>query len=501
MGRKSNNKRTKPVREKVPFSKRLDQRFHISARNSTILQEIIGGTTVFLAMVYILPVGSDMYALVGRNAMTSVIAIALVTALISALMGGVANVAICLSTGMGLNAMAVFTVCLTMGYPYELVMLCTLIEGVAFLILSLTGLRAAFAKSIPQNLKLLIGAGIGGFLIYIGSQNAHLIVGDPSTLTTMVNFRTEFHTQGITALLAFIGIALMIILLVRDNKAAVFIGMLAVWGLGCFLELIGVYIPDPATGYYSLFPSLALPSMDSFRGMTILSSLGNVVGSYGASDYVNIIVVTCTMFYSDFMDTMGTAMTCLTNLINKLKEELAEIHDEHQAILLQAEIDGLENPKTLQLIMIMDAIGTIVGSFFMDTTVTCFAESNAGEGRTGLSAIVTSLWFTLCIVFASVFTTVPSYATGAALIVVGGQMIYSGFKYVDYDVKKLCQTLPGVLCFTYVILTYNIANGMAWGIVLYTLTCLFSKNKEDRKNLGLLIPIMAALLVVKFALL
>lgn len=183
----------------------LDYKFHITARHSSISTECIGGLATFMAMVYIIPVSSGMFAAAGVDPILSAIAIALVTALISILMGLMANLPIALSTGMGLNAFAVYSICLGMGYPYELVMICTLVEGVIFLVLSFTGLRSGLIRALPHNLKMFIGASIGGFIFYIGAQNAHLVVDDPSTLTSLVTFHGEFSTQGISAMLALIG--------------------------------------------------------------------------------------------------------------------------------------------------------------------------------------------------------------------------------------------------------------------------------------------------------
>lgn len=480
------------------FAERLDERFHISARNSTIANEIQGGTTNFMAGVYIISVSAGMYFLVGENNVLAAMAIAFVTGVISIIMGWFANVPIFLSTGMGLNAFAVFTICLGMGYSYNMVLVCTLIEGVVFLVLSFCGLRSALAKAIPQNMKLLIGAGIGGFLMYIGSQNAHLIVNDDSTLTTMVNFRQDFHTQGITAVLAVFAIALMLILALMDIKANVLIGIFAAWGVGVVCQILKIYVPDPDAGYYSLIPSIGLPHT-SLKGAFI--GLPSIAG-YVAKDWANVVVITCTMFYSDFFDTVGTAITCLNGLKVRLREDLAkmkeEVADSQRIKRLEMEIEGLENETVMKIILIIDAIGTILGAIFRLTTITSFVESMAGKGVTGLSSVVTGCWFLLSIFFASIFTTIPSYATGAALVVVGGSMIYDAMKQLDYSKSKMHQTIPGVLGLVYMILTYNIANGMAWGIIAYSVLSLFVENNRKVEKAGPLMYALSFLLVLRF---
>ena len=494
----------------------LDTRFRITARASTIGNEISSGTAVAMAMIYIIPVSSGMYMLAGENSVLAAISIAFVTAVISILMGIWANVPIALSTGMGINAFAVFTICLSMGYSYTMVMYCTLAEGIIFLLLSLTKLRSALARAIPQNMKLLIGVGIGGFLLYIGSQNAKLIVGDASTLTTMVAFRQNFSTQGVTALLAIITILIMLALQIKGVKANILIGMGLGWVLGVLMQVIGVYVPDIEAGYYSFYPSsVSLPEVSGAEGMFL--TLTSVSG-FTWGDWVNVIVITATMFYSDFFDTIGTAITCISSVANKMREDLntlkEQVEDSQKIKRLEMELEGIESEKTMRIVLLVDAIGTILGALFRITTVTSFVESLAGNGRTGLSAIVTGLWFVGAIFLSSVFTTVPGYATGAALIVVGVNMAVDGVKRIDFSKEKLHQTIPGIFCVGYMVLTYNIANGMAWGIILYAGLSLFVPKMAKVANAhggtstktitgeiekaGALIYVLAVALVLKF---
>lgn len=494
---------TTVTRQPNSFAVMLDRKFRITARNSSIGTEFTSGTAIFMSMVYIIPVSTAMYALAGVDPTLASIAIALVTCLISIIMGVVANLPIALSTGMGLNAFAVFTICLGMGYPYELVMLCTLIEGFIFLILSFTGVRSSLARALPHNLKMFIGAGIGGFLVYIGMQNAHLIVKDESTLTTMVNFRTNFATQGIGALLALIGLTIIVILMVQGTKSAIVVGILVTWGLGMLCQALGFYVPDAEAGYYSLYPHLSLPHPSSLGSM-FLTSTG--LKDFDLSMLANIIVITCTMFYSDFFDTVGTCMTCIEKIKAQMQEEIRHLREEYaenkqmleKAKTMERELRSLEGERTTKLALIIDAIGTIIGAFFKCTTITSFVESGAGiesGGRTGLSAVVTGFWFFLAIFFASIFTTIPGFATGPALIAVGCSMAMSALKQVNWDKDRLYQIIPGVLCVFATILTYNIANGMAAAIVFYVVISLFTKH---RKEVSPLFYVLTILLIVKF---
>jgi len=488
----------------LSFAEKLDLKFHISARNSTIGREFMSGTNTFFCMVYIISVSAAMYLLAGVDSTLASIAIAFVTCAISVLMGLCANLPIALSTGMGLNAFAVFTICLGMGYPYELVMICTLIEGLIFLILSLTKVRSSLTKALPYNLKMLIGAGIGGFLIYIGTQNAHLIVGDASTLTTLVNFRADFSTQGICALLAVIGLLIIVILTILGFKPAIIVGIFATWGLGMICQVMGIYVPNPEAGYYSLYPGFGFPHASSLGSIFLFSSPLQIQAN--GQMVANIVIITLTMFYSDFFDTVGTCMTCIEAIKSQMTDEIKDLRarlsenkaNRNRIASMEEELDTLSGEKTTALALLIDAIGTILGSLFKCTTITSFVESGAGiesGGRTGLSAIVTGGWFFLAIFFAPILGAVPGFATGPALIVVGASMFISGVRAVNWDKEYAHQYIPGVLCVLFTVLTYNIANGMAVCIISYVIACLFTKHKEE---IHPLFYILTLLLIAKF---
>lgn len=486
----------------LSFAEKLDWKFRISARNSTIGREFMSGTNTFFCMVYIISVSAGMYVLAGLDATLASIAIALVTCVISIVMGLYANLPIALSTGMGLNAFAVFTICLGMGYPFELVMICTFIEGLIFLVLSFTGVRSTLATALPHNLKMLIGAGIGGFLVYIGAQNAHLIVDDASTLTTFINFRAEFSTQGICALLAVIGLAVIVILTIRDIKPAIIIGIAVAWVLGMICQALGVYAPNPEAGYYSLYPSFGFPHVSSL-GSIFLNPLSVQIQVDGGA-IANIIVITLTMFYSDFFDTIGTCMTCIEKIKSQMIDEIATLRKHkanNQSLIssMEDELEELSDEETTKRALIVDAAGTMGGAALKCTTITSFVESGAGiesGGRTGLSAIVTGGWFFLAIFFASILGAVPGFATGPALIVVGASMFISAVKEVKWDKEYAHQYIPGALCVLFTVLTYNIANGMAVGIISYVIASLFTKHKDEVHPL---FYFLAALLLLKFA--
>lgn len=484
----------------MSFLETVDRRFHITRRNSTILQEANGGLSDFLSMVYIIPVSAGMYAAVGCNHSAAAMSIALATALITLLMGFYANIPVGLSTGMGLNAFAVFTVCLGMGYSFELVMICTLIEGIIFFILSLTGVRSALANSLPAVLKSFIGAGIGGFLMFIGAQNAKLIIDSPSTLVTMVNFRDNFSTVGVTATLTVVGVFIIAVLMAMKSKAAVIAGIAIAWILGIICQFAGIYVPDPEAGFYSLYPAFQMPDLAAISEMVLdprkvkfsLAMLGDV------------LIVVGIMFYSDFFDTVGTCVTCLRAIVAAMREEIAELRERHSESAntkircMEAEVKAIESERTTKRAFLVDATGTMLCSLLKCTTVTSFVESMAGiaaGARTGFASVVNGGLFLLCIFFSSIFTTVPGYATGAALIVVGCSMFFGSLKQIEWKVAKFNELFSGVMCAVFMVLTYNIANGIAAGIISYTIVTPFTKSSEKVKPI---FWVLSFLLVLKF---
>lgn len=486
----------------MDLSQAIDRRFHIRRRNSSILQEATGGATTFANMVYIIPVTAGMCAAVGVDNQAAAMALAIVTGLITIIMGVVANIPVGLSTGMGLNAFATLTVCGAMGYSYETVMLCTFIEGVIFFVLSLTGVRSAMANALPASMKAFIGAGIGGFIMFIGGQNAHLIVKDDSTLTKIVTFHADFSTTGVTATLAVIGVLIMAILMACQVKAAVIIGIVITWGLGIICQLAGVYVPNPEIGQYSLLPSFQRPTFSAFSKMFVNPAKIhidlNMIG--------NIVMVTAIMFYSDFFDTVGTCVTCLRAIAAQMREEITELRKKYadsrrpprKIEEMEAEVAEIESERTTKLALLIDALGTIIGSIFRLPTITSFVEAIAGisaGARTGFASVVTGILFLSCIFFASFFTAIPSFATGAALIVVGASMFFGSLKQIEWKTIRFNELFSGAACVLFTILSYNIANGMAAGIISYTLITPFTKGAEKPK---LVFWILTVLLILKF---
>ena len=361
-----------------------------------------------------------------------------------------ANYPFALAPGMGLNAYFAFTVCGNMGYSWKVALMAVFFEGIIFIILSLTNVREAIFNAIPTTLKKGVSAGIGLFIAFIGLQGGHIVVNNDSTLLSYVNFRDNWHTEGICAVLALIGLLLTAILYIKKVKGSILIGILATWILGMICQAAGVYRIDADAGFYSLYPTFA---------MTDFSKIGETLLSF---------------LFVDMFDTIGT----LIGVSDK-----AGMLDE----------DG-KLPNVKQALM-ADAIATSAGAVLGTSTTTTFVESSAGVGagaRTGLASIVTGLLFLLAIFFAPIFTAIPGFATAPALIFVGFLMVSA---IVKVDFEDLTDAVPAYLCLIAMPLMYSIAEGIAIGVISFVLINLICGK---RKKITPLMYILAVLFICKY---
>ena len=233
----------------------LEKLFKLKENNTTVKTEITAGITTFMTMAYILAVNPSILSEAGMNANAVLIATCLASFAGTALMALMANMPFALSAGMGLNAYLAYTVVLGMGVSWQVALFAVFVEGLIFILLSLTNVREAIFNAIPLTLKQGVSVGIGLFIAFIGLQNANLVVASDSTKVTIVNFTENFHTVGIGALLAIIGTLFIVILSVKNVKGAILIGIIATWVLGIVCQLTGIYTVDPANGFYSLLPA------------------------------------------------------------------------------------------------------------------------------------------------------------------------------------------------------------------------------------------------------
>lgn len=448
----------------------LEKLFKLRENDTTVKTEVIAGLTTFMTMAYILAVNPSMLNAAGMDTNAALIATALAAFIGTLAMAFLANYPFALASGMGLNAYFAYTVCGSMGYSWQVALLAVFAEGIVFIALSLTNVREAIFNAIPLTLKHGVSAGIGLFIAFVGLQGAHLVVNSNSTLTTTVDFAGNFHTEGICAVLAIVGLFITIILYIKGFKGAILIGIIATWILGMIMQAVGVYRVDVEGGFYSLFPNLAFVD---------LTDLGKTFGQCFRADLsgvsvINFIVVLLSFLFVDIFDTLGTLVGVAT-----------------KADMLDS--DG-KLPRIKQALL-ADAIATSAGAIIGTSTTTTYVESSAGVaagGRTGLSSVVTGLLFLVSIFFAPIFTAIPSFATAPALIFVGFLMVSSVIKI---DFSDLTEDVPAYLCMLAMPLMYSIAEGIAMGVVSYVVINLLCGKA---KKITPLMYVLAVLFICKY---
>lgn len=448
----------------------LEKLFKLKENHTTVRTEVIAGITTFMTMAYILAVNPTMLAAAGMDPTAVLIATCLASFVGTLAMALLANYPFALAPGMGLNAYFAYTVCGNMGYSWQVALMAVLIEGIIFIILSLTNVREAIFNAIPTTLKKGVSAGIGLFIAFIGLQGAHIVVNNDSTLLSYVRFTENWHTEGICALLALLGLMLTIILYIKNVKGSILIGILATWVMGMICQAAGWYVVDVENGFYSLYPTLQ---------MTDFSAIGKTFGQCFTADFhgvgvFNFIVVLLSFLFVDMFDTIGT---------------LIGVSD--KAGMLDA--NG-RLPRVKQALL-ADSIATTAGAVFGTSTTTTFVESSAGVGagaKTGLASVVTGFLFLIAILFAPIFTAIPGFATAPALIFVGFLMVSA---IVKIDFNNLTEAVPAYLCLIAMPLMYSIAEGIAIGVISYVVINLICGK---RKKITPLMYVLAVLFVCKY---
>ena len=371
---------------------------------------------------------------------------------------------------MGLNAYMAYTVCGIYGYSWQVALLAVFIEGIIFIILSLTNVREAIFNAIPLSLKRAVSVGIGLFIAFIGLQNAGLAV-DSATLVSLVNFRENFSTTGICALLALIGLLITSILYIKKVKGSILIGIFGTWILGIICQLVHIYVPDNES-YFSLLPTFK---------MTDFSKLGETFGQCFNVDMsgvgiFNFVVVIFSFLFVDLFDTLGTLIGVSTkaNMLDK---------------------DG-KLPK-IKPALLADAVATSAGAVLGTSTTTTFVESSSGVaagGRTGLTALTTAVLFLLSMLFAPIFIAIPSFATAPALILVGFLM-FSTISEIKLSEKNYASAIPAYLCIIAMPLFYSISEGIAIGVISFVVINLICGK---RKEINPIMYVLAVLFVLKY---
>lgn len=450
--------------------KMIEKLFKLKENNTDVRTEVIGGITTFMTMAYILAVNPTMLSAAGMDATAVLMATCLASFIGTAAMALMANYPFALAPGMGLNAYFAFTVCGAYGYDWRVALLAVFVEGIIFIILSLTNVREAIFNAIPSGLKKGVSAGIGLFIAFVGLQGAHVIVNSDSTLTTYVSFASEFHTLGICALLAIIGTLLIAVLYTKNVKGSILIGIIVTWILGMLCQAVGIYTVDVDNGFYSLYPTLAITDFTALS-----QTFGQCfVGDFSNVSIANFVVVLLAFLFVDMFDTIGTLVGVAT------KADM---------------LDKDEKLPNIRQALLADAIATSAGAVLGTSTTTTFVESSAGVGagaRTGLASMVTGFLFLIAIFFAPIFTAIPGFATAPALIFVGFLMVSSIIK-VDFD--ELSEAIPAYLCMLAMPLAYSISEGIAIGVISYVVVNVCCGKA---KKVTPLMYVLAVLFICKY---
>lgn len=448
----------------------IEKVFKLKENKTTVRNEVIGGITTFMTMAYILAVNPTMLSATGMDKTAVLLTTAISAFIGTMIMALYANYPFALAPGMGLNAYFAYTVCGTMGYSWQVALAAVMVEGLVFIVLSYTNVREAIFNAIPLTLKKGVSAGIGLYIAFIGLQGAYLIVNNDSTLVSYVDFVGEFHTKGICAILALIGLFITAILYIKNVKGAILIGILATWILGMICQATGLYHVVVEEGFYSLYPAW---------GMTDFSAIGLTFGQVFKADFSNVsifnfIAVLFAFLFVDMFDTLGTLIGVATK---------ADMLDENGKL-----------PRIKEALA-ADAVATTAGAILGTSTTTTFVESSAGVAagaRTGLASVVTGLLFLLSIFFSPIFCAIPAFATAPALVFVGFLMISS---IVDIDFNDMTEAVPAYLCLLCMPLMYSISEGISIGVISYVVINMFCGKT---KKITPLMYVLAILFVCKY---
>lgn len=448
----------------------LEKWFKLKENNTNIKTEVVAGVTTFMTMAYILAVNPSILSASGMDSQAILMATALASFIGTMAMALLANYPFALAPGLGLNAYFAYTVCGAMGYSWQIALLAVFVEGLIFIVLSVTNVREAIFNAIPIQLKRGVSVGIGLFVAFIGFQNAGLIVNSDATLVTVIDFTADFHTAGICAVLAVIGTFIIAILHIKGVKGSILIGIFATWILGILCQVTGLYTVTPEAGFYSL-----LPSWSSFS----LGAIGLTFGQCFTADFSSIrildfVVIVFAFLFVDIFDTLGTLIGC-ANKANMLDK------------------DG-KLPRIKQALL-ADAVATSAGAVLGTSTTTTFVESSAGVaegGRTGLASVVTGLLFLVSVFLAPIFITIPGFATAPALLFVGFLMITA---VTQIDFSDLTEAIPAYLCLLAMPLMYSISDGIAVGVISYVVINLVCGKA---KKITPLMYVLAVLFICKY---
>lgn len=459
----------------------IEKIFKLKENKTNVRTEILAGITTFMTMAYILAVNpstmtafNDILGLPPSEQMSAsgaFIATALASCVGSLLMAFMANYPFGLAPGMGLNAYFCYTVVIQMGYSWQTALTAVFVEGIIFIILSLTSVREAIFNAIPRTLKYAISCGIGLFISFIGFQNAKIVEKSDATLVQFHHFSKEtFSTTGIGVVLALIGVILTSVFLIKKVKGGILLGILSTWLLGIICQITGIYQVDASAKVYSLLPDFSKGfQLSSIKDVAFQLDFSNILS-------INFVIVVCAFLFVELFDTLGTL------------------------IGVASKADMLDKEGKLPRIkgaLLADATATTVGAIMGTSTTTAYVESATGVsegGRTGLTALTTGVLFGISIFLAPIFLAVPSFATAPALIIVGFYMMGSIIK-VDFD--DMTEAIPAFICILTMPFLYSISEGIFFGVISYVVINLIA-GKAKEKKISIIMYILTVLFILKY---
>ena len=415
----------------------LEKFFKLSENGTDVRTEIVAGITTFMTMAYILAVNPNVLSATGMDHGAVFTATALASLIGTLLMALLANYPFALAPGMGLNAYFAYTVVLGMGYTWQVALTAVFVEGIVFIVLSLTNVREQIFNAIPMNLKSAVSVGIGLFIAFIGLQNAHIVIGGATLVelfsldgyNSSTGLEATTSDVGITVLLAIIGVVITGILVIKNVKGNILWGILITWLLGIICQFAGLYVPNPDVSCYSLLP-------DFSNGLSI-PSLAPIFGKlqFDGIFTLDFAVVVFAFLFVDMFDTIGTLIG-VSSKANMLDEE--------------GKLPQIKGA------LLADAIATTAGAVLGTSTTTTFVESASGVtegGRTGLTAVTTAILFGLSLFLSPIFLAMPFF--------------------------------------------YSISEGISMGVISYVALNLITGKVKDKKISGLMY-VLAILFILKY---
>lgn len=442
----------------------MEKFFKLEEHKTDVRKEILAGVTTFLTMAYIIAVNPSILGATGMEPGAIVTSTCLIAGLATIFMGIYANLPFALASGMGLNAYFAYTVVIGMGEPWGVALAAVFVEGIIFILLSVTNLREAVVNAIPLNLKYAVTAGIGLFIAFLGFIGAGVVINNDATLVSMGNLTAP------TAIIAFVGIIVIVILYKKNIRGAILWGIVASALLSWGYALIS---PEAAATYGIFLPQgiFKFESMAPIAGKLDFSYLTD------PSKIMSFVGVVFAFLFVDFFDTVGTlvGVASKANMLDK---------------------DG-KLPGAGKALMV-DAVATTVGAVAGVSTVTTYVESSAGVaqgGRTGLTAVTTGVLFIIAMFFSPLFIAIPSCATAPALIVVGFFMIENIAKV---NFSDFTEGVPAFLTMALMPLTYSIGDGLTIGILSYVYINLLSNVfSKEKKKVSVVMIVLGIIFTIK----